>query len=184
MSLIVRVGGAESNSFVTVAEADEIIPLLPDDSAAWEDLEEPQKEDRLRLACKLMSTLNLRGRRVYCSQALAFPRTPQNNYRIIPQEVKETQVFLSYSVVHRGLAGRGTNVSDIDPGARVSQINLGGLLSVSFAGSASSKGNQLDKIIRSGQFPTYLTMTSWFAQVRGGSVPNESEVECLTTTTT
>ncbi len=182
--LTVKIGGAESNSFVTVAEADAVIPLLPDDPTQWEDLEEADKEYRLRLACNLMSTLNLKGRRVYCSQALAFPRTPQNNYRIIPSEVKETQVFLAYSVIHRGLAGRSAAVTDEDPGARVSHINLGGMLSVSFAGSGSTKGMQLDKVIRSGQFPTYLTMTNWFAQVRGGSVPNLNEVECLTTTTT
>jgi hypothetical protein len=187
MSLIVKVGGRESNSFTTLAEADEIILAegFPDDSAEWEDLEEEAKNYRLILGAEIMCKLPLGGLRVYCGQALAFPRTNQVNDHIIPLEVKETQCFLSYSVIHRGLAARPDAASETETGANVKSVSLGGLLSVSFEGRPIENGTVLDKAIRSSQFPAYMRMKRYMQSFRGVSVRDADELAtCRTTTTT
>ncbi len=184
MALDVHVGGATAESFVTVAEADTIVTTLPDDSAAWLALTSAQKEYRLKLAAALFGYMPIRGRKVYCTQALPFPRNVQGNVHVIPDDVKETQVFLAYSVIHRGLENRPTDVTEAESGAAVSQVSLGGMLSVAFSGSAVKSGSQLDKIMRSPQSPAYLMMKRWLSQVRGRTVPNADEYTCSTTTTT
>lgn len=183
MALITRIGGRESNSFVTVSEADTIIQNLPDDTTEWDDLEEVQKELRLRMGAQLMATMNLAGRRVYCGQALCFPRTNQANRYVIPNEVKETQVFMAYSVIHRALANR-PGITEEAAGNRVTRVSLGGLLSVGFSGEPITAGTALDAMVRSTQFPAYLLMQRYLTQVRGGSVEDADEVTCSTTTTT
>jgi|GEM_PF-5996413 len=185
MALCTRIGGAESDSLVTVAEADDIVQNhLPDDPTAWLALTTAQKEYRLKLGAQLLSYLPLRGRKVYCTQALPFPRTCQGVVHSIPDEVKHTQVFLAYSVIHRGLANRPTDVAEEESGAAVSQVSLGGLLTVAFRGTAVEAGNALDKVMRSSQSPAYLMMKRWLSQVRGGTVLNDDEISCSTTSTT
>jgi len=183
MALMTKVGGAESNSFITLAEMTTLLASLPDETDSWEDLEEEAQEYRLKLGAQAIGFLPLAGSRAYCSQALSFPRTSQGNVKVIPDEVKEAQAFLTYSVIHRGLAGRPSSVVEAESGARVSQVSLGGLLSVSFAGTAISAGNILDKLIRSSQFPLFLGMKKFLSQIRGGSVSNADEEVCSTTTT-
>ena len=187
MSLIKKVGGKESNSFVTLTEADDIIEGdgFPDDAGEWEDLEDEAKEYRLRLGADLMSSLPLKGNRVFCGQALCFPRDHQVNVHLIPDEVKETQCFVAYAVVHRGLASRPETTDEPESGARVKSVSLGGLLSVSFDGTPATTGTSLDKVIRSSQFPAYLAMTKHLTQFRGSTVRPEDELAaCMTTTTT
>jgi hypothetical protein len=187
MSLITKIGGKESNSFVTLAEADEIIggDGFPDNPAEWEALEDLAKEYRLRLGAHALSLLPLKGQRVFCDQALCFPRSVQANYHMIPDVVKETQCFIAYAVVHRGLASRPDDPSEAELGARVKSVSLGGLLSVSFDGTRLDTGSALDKVIRTSQFPAYLDMMPFLTQFRGGAVPNTDELSaCVTTTTT
>ena len=186
MSLITKIGGRESNSFVTVEEADAIISAdgWYDDPTAWDELEPKAKEYRLMLAARMMALLPWKGSKVYCGQALSFPRSVQQNY-VIPQEVKDVQCFIAYSVAHRGIESRPATADEADTGARVSSVSLGGLLAVSFAGNPVTTGSGLDKAIRSSQFPAYWTLANYLTQFRGGSVQNVDELgECLTTTTT
>lgn len=183
MALITKIGGVESDSFVTVAEADVIVPTLPDDPSAWEDLETAEKEYRLQLAAQLMGVLMLRGRKVYCGQGLCFPRSSQPQVHMIPDEVKETQVFVAYSVVHRALENRPESVTEQAAGSRVTRVSLGGLLSVGFSGEPISAGSYMDKMVRTTQFPAFLKMKRWLTQVRGGQ-PTTEELPCSTTTTT
>lgn len=187
MSLITKIGGRESNSFVTLDEADDLITSegFPDSSDEWEDLEDGQKEYRLKMAAQMMSFLPLKGDRVFCGQSLCFPRTVQNDVHSIPDEVKETQCFIAYSVIHRGLVNRPESASEGESGSRVSSVSLGGLLSVSFAGSPVTTGSALDRMIRSSQFPAYMTMSKFLTSFRGGTVKNADELTpCMTTTTT
>ena len=183
MALIIRIGGAESNSYLTVAEADALMPGLPDDTCEWEALTPAEKEFRLRMGASLIGKLPLRGHRSYRAQALEFPRSVQSNQRVIPDEVKEAQAMMAYSVVHRAFGSRGS-VSEAATGQRVSQVSLGGLLSVSFSGTALETGSQLDRLVRSVQAPIYMLLKKFISQVRGGTVLNESELEDLLTTTT
>lgn len=183
MALIIRIGGAESNSYITVDEADVLMAGLPDDTCEWESLTPAEKEFRLRMGATLIGKLPLRGHRAYRSQALEFPRSVQNNQRVIPDEVKEAQAMMAYSVVHRSFSSRGP-VTEAATGQRVSQVSLGGLLSVSFQGNALETGSQLDRLVRSVQAPIYMLLKKFISQVRGGTVLNESELEDLLTTTT
>jgi hypothetical protein len=187
MSLITKIGGRESTSFVKLDEALDIITGdgFPDDSSEWEDLEDAAQEYRLWLGANAMSFLPLKGKRVFCGQALCFPRSTQLNFHMIPQAVKETQCFVAYGVIHRGLASRPDDPSETELGARVKSVSLGGLLSVAFDSSRLETGTGLDKIIRSSQFPAYMGLAKYLAQFRGGSVKSETELTtCLTTTTT
>ena len=186
MSLITKIGGRETNSFVTLSEADTIIESdrFPDDSAEWEALEDAAKEYRLELGALLLSQMPFKGDRVYCGQALCFPRTIQPYIRMIPEEVKETQCFLAYSVVHRGLAAR-PDIDESDTGERVKSVALGGLLDVTFSSEGAKTGTVMDQVIRTVQFPAYLALKKWTAQFRGRSVRNEDDLTaCVTTTTT
>lgn len=175
MGLKCVVGGRDSVSFVSVAEADVIIKQLPDDETEWNALNVSEKELRLVLAARMLSTLPFRGLRTYRGQALCFPRLC---YNAIPQEIKEAQVFVAYSVVHRELGLRPA-VSD-DPGGDIKSINLGGLLSVTFA----SMGNSFDLTGRSLGFPVVAKLARWLTQIRGGVFLNEDEEPTLSTTTT
>lgn len=183
MALITKIGGADSNSYIKVDEADALMKTLPDDTCDWEDLSEADKEFRLRMGAALIGKLPLRGHRAFRSQALEFPRSVQNDQRVIPDEVKEAQALMSYSVVHRSFASRGS-VTEAATGQRVSQVSLGGLLSVSFSGTALETGSQLDRLVRSVQAPIYMLLKKFIGQVRGGTVLNEDELEDLLTTTT
>jgi len=183
VSLCAKIGGAESDSLVTVAEADTIVSdVLPDVVDNWTALTTAQKELRLRLGANLLGYMPLRGRKVFCNQAQSFPRTSQGNVHSIPDAAKQTQVFLAYSVVHRGLANR-PSVEESLSGMRVTNVSLGGMLNVSFAGGAVVSGSQLDQVMRSAQSPAYLLMKPWLSQLRGGVVLNDEEITCSTTST-
>jgi hypothetical protein len=182
VELIARRGGKESNSLITLAEAEEYLLELPDDTSDWDDLEEYEKFLRLIMAARLMLTLPLRGYKAYEGQAMCFPRYIGGVFVDTPDEAKQTQAFIAYSVVHRGLANR-IGLDEVE-GDRVTQVSLGGLLTVSFAGSQSKRSTGLDQIIMSAQFPAYVLMLKWMTSFRGGTVLNDDEITLLTTTTT
>lgn len=108
--------------------------------------------------------------------------------RRIPDEVKEAQCFIAYSVVHRALANRGEVTDAI--GRTVSSVSLGGALSVSFGEGQTTKGSLLDLIMGSLNAPIYMKMQKWLSQVRGGPVRSLTDFdiwepcETLPTTTT
>jgi len=180
--LICTKGGAESNSFVTLEEADDYILKLPDDPDPWFALAPWQKEYRLQLAAQLLNMFPFIGERSYRNQNLAFPRTCTNHE--IPEEVKETQVFLAYSVVHRGLALRGVDVTQGEKD-RVTQISLAGLLMVSTAGlSQSVRSSFLDQMLNSAQFPVFIRLSRWMTKIRARVVRDPNSSPKLTTTTT
>jgi len=76
MALDVTVGGAGSDSYATVAEADAYLAVRPGfDVTAWSELDEGDKELRLQLATQVLDTkLKFRGVRACKTQALAWPR--------------------------------------------------------------------------------------------------------------
>lgn len=201
MALRTAVGGRESNSFVTVEESDAIVILFPDDPGAepveaetgppvveavpgtgWLGKTEDQKEFRLVLAAHAMDLLMWKGRRVYCGQALCFPRTCQDNVGMNPEEIKQLQVFIAYSVIDRALAAR-PEIADGEVGSdRVTSVSLGGMLAVSFGGDVTKTGTLLDRLVKSPQFPGYLMVMRYVTQVRGRVVTGD-EFVCSTTTT-
>lgn len=187
MSLRTSLGGRDSNSFITVTEANNFIKNnLPDAATEWLALSTYQREYRLILAAMLMSYLPWAGVTTYCGQALCFPRRIRGNHLGCPCEVQETQAYIAYSVIHRGIANRPT-VEEETPGEKVKSVSMGGLLSITFGGEGPTTGNVLDKIIRSAHFLVYLRLKKYFSQVRGGSIKSKDDddfPECSTTTTT
>jgi hypothetical protein len=182
MSLIVRAGGRTSNSFITVAEANDYIREdIPDAATEWDALSDEQKEFRLELAAQAMGYLPLRGRTVFCGQSLCFPRTSQDNVHIIPEAVKRAQSQVAYSVIHRSLAQR-TDIQDSSLERNLSSVSLGGILTVTFGKGPINAGNVLDQITKGIQFPVYLRLKHFLSQVRGSPVP--TSITCSTTTST
>jgi len=128
MTLLTKIGGRESNSLVTLSEAETYLTALFTETelTSWDALDDDQKEYRLKLAVNVMTYFPLTGDRVYCGQILCFPRTSQGDPRIIPDEAKETQCFIAVSVVHRGLTNRSTPDEE-ESGERVSRVSVAGL---------------------------------------------------------
>jgi hypothetical protein len=186
MSLKIHVGGAESDSFITVTEAGSYLESLPDDTTGWEELATDAKELRLQLSAQLMGYLPFRGRTVFRYQRLCFPRTSQPYGRRfkIPVEVKRAQAYIAYSIVHRKLAERPEVGSEASSEwGRPSSISLGGLISVSFSGKGTG-GSMLDSITQGLPFPAYALLKPYMSQIRGRAVPDEDELRTLSTTTT
>ena len=187
MALHTHVGGAESDSFVTVSEADDYLENLPDDTTEWEELSTEAKELRLQLAAQLMGHLPFRGYTVFRYQRLCFPRTcqPYGRRFHIPDDIKRAQAFVAYSVVHRSLSARSAMGDEgVDPSwGRPRSISLGGLVSVSFSGESTAT-NMLENMTRSMPFPVYALLKPYMSQIRGRSVPAADELRTLSTTTT
>lgn len=205
MPLITRIGARYANSFVTLHQADLIMPTVTSDSMdAWTALSDADKEYRLAYAATLIGYLPLRGKKTYKNQALAFPRvlwdrdngvwTDALEYEVdfhsafrIPEEVKEAQCMVAYSVVHRALANR-PSITEV-AGMAVSSVGLGGMLNVTF-GDMSLSGTPLDKILSSAQSLIYVKLKRWLSQFRGWAAPKVSDedyyspITNLTSTTT
>lgn len=185
MSLIVHVGGAESDSFATLVEAYGMLDEMFVDISTWEELSAEQKELRLHLAAQLMGSLPLRGGLVFRNQRLCFPRTsqPYNQRFSIPMWVKKAQAYLAFEVIHRALI----SVAGVEEGmpsltGSPSQISLAGLVSVSFKDSDKKGGTVFDKIVGMLPFPVYMMMKKYITQIRGGTVLDTAST--LSTTTT
>lgn len=187
MALITYVGGAESDSFITVAEASTLLLSLVDDTSEWDLLNTARKELRLQMGAQLLGYLPLRGRTVFRGQRLAFPRTsqPYNQRFKIPSDVKKAHAFLSYSIIHRALA----SFPDMDSGAGISYLGvpsyiaISGMLMVTFKGDAGSGKGWIEKMVSSLPFPVYMMLKKYLSQVRGGAVGAEEDIRTLSTTT-
>lgn len=183
MALNVKVGGRETNSFITVSEADSYIADLPDPEEDWRGLSVPEKEYRLKLAANLIGFLRYRGIKAYRGQRLAFPRTHQGNVKVIPPEVKEAQAFIAYSVIHRGLSNRPDSAAKKEQTNDINQLYLGGALMVSFSKGKAAPQDVLSKLVQSAQFPALVGLKYHTVQVRG-IVPSGTEGLTQSTTTT
>jgi len=197
MSLVTRIGASNSNSYVTLDQAELILQRMPDSMTEWDALTTTHKEFRLVLATQIMNGMAWRGKRVYLDQALCWPRTfwditnerwrYEEDSRRIPDVVKEAQCLIAYSVVHRGLANRPAITEDI--GQDVTSIYLVGLLQVVF-GKGESK-SALDSIMASANSIAYLKVGRYLSQFRGGAIghPDDDDywepyADGLPTTTT
>jgi hypothetical protein len=130
MALITTTGGANSNSFVTLAEAEERIAAMSYDTKSWFCLSTTAKEDCLTLAAYALSRLPFRGRKVNrrtvvwdnmdgtttgesrAEQALAFPRTVQHIKTVIPDEVKQCQIDVAATIIAPTYPPVGDSTSD------------------------------------------------------------------------
>ena len=112
MALIVEIGGLDSNSYVTVAEADTYLGANLD-ANDWDELTDGQKEQLLKKSSALLDDFIYGGLRTIDGQSLSFPRTGLYRYEdvrlpvaddIIPYQVQDAQcelalwMFLSHGV--------------------------------------------------------------------------------------
>lgn len=187
MALKTVVGGRDTDSFCTLEESLAFISLLGIDTTEWENQEDENKEYCLQLAAQAMEYFPWRGKRVFCGQALVFPRDCQDNVYIYPTEIKQAQAQIAFNVIFRALQALATQPTEDGPqsDSRVTRVSLGGMLEVAFSSDPAKTGTFLDRLTRSLQFPIYLAVVKWTSQVRGGIVTDAvDDAPCLTTTTT
>jgi len=181
MALITTVGGADSDSYVTLVEAEATLKkFYPEQYEQWVDIEtDEEREVLLRGSAELMGYLPLRGRKVYCDQALHFPRMLRRDpddavYDSIPDGIKECQAQIAFNVLFRASLSNAAVEDGAVSGSRVTQVSLGGgLLMVSFSGDNETSGTILDRITRSVNYQSYLSIKKFLSQVRGGIVEDE-----------
>jgi hypothetical protein len=180
MSLVTYVGGAESDSFATVAEVEDYFAEIEADTSVWEGYSLGEKEFRLQLAAQMLGHLPLRGRVVFRNQSLCFPRTcqPYGSRFKIPMEAKRAQALVALQVIPPTVVSPGQEASYGLP----TSVSIGGLLSASF-GSTSHTASILERFTSQVPFPVYMLLKKFIAQIRGGAVLNADEAPTLSTTT-
>ena len=190
MALDTTVGGSASESYVTVAEMDDYLKAAyGEDNTSVStllDLEDSQKEHRLKLAALLLNTFPWRGAKASRDQRLEFPRwwrtddeydfvVEDEDYFInysditenapsIPSEIKYAQIEITYQVVDYLLT--------LDPLAfpekEIKSFELGGSLAIEFFGNTGE--SSLSKASISSLDIVYAYLGKWYKRITGGAV--------------
>ena len=109
--------GENSNSYVTLAEANSYFETVPD-SSTWTDKTDDAKNRALISACRWIDSLNYYGDRCEEEQALKWPR---NNYEVdnvelvctaIPKSIKYAQYELARALANETDAVTGNKGTD------------------------------------------------------------------------
>jgi hypothetical protein len=123
------VGGANSNSYITVARATEIADYDIIERVDWYVADDDDKIRALVSATRQLDTLPWVGERATTTQALAWPRTNAViNGRVIatneiPQEVEQATYDLALALLREAKAGAQTATGgDLIPGIPNSQL--------------------------------------------------------------
>lgn len=115
------VGGANSNSFITVAEAD-VIANNTLNVTAWTTATTDDKGRALIMATIDLNPLDWVGTRSTTTQALAWPRTDAviNGHPIedneIPREIQQATFDLALSTLQESTSATGTPSGELVPG--------------------------------------------------------------------
>ena len=118
--------GENSNSYVTLAEADSYFETVPN-SSTWTDKSDDAKNRALISACRWIDSLNYYGDRCEEEQALKWPR---NNYEVdnvelactaIPKSIKYAQYELARALANETDAITGNKGTD----GTYEQVKLG-----------------------------------------------------------
>ena len=154
MKLIVN-----TNSYVTISEADKIIAnyLTSDDSllSAYENLDDEDKSIILYRSCLDMQRLRYRGFKQNENQTLSFPRVNKLGYKSDDDMVKLAQVVNSLSFI-KGGSSTSSQISELKDNG-VSSFKLGSF-SIALHKGSSEKSS-------SGKVESFLS--EWLS----GSVP-------------
>lgn len=105
MTLITTPSLSDSDSYVTIAEADEYIEAAYREELAgtWTILEDDKKEHRLKLGALMMNQLKYRGEKACRDQNLAFPRwwiTDWNKPKYSDQYITVDQIPIDANLVN------------------------------------------------------------------------------------
>jgi len=188
MALITTVGGNDSDSYVTVQEADAYLGTMYGDvPASWDNLDEVPKENRLKIAALIMNSYGWRGVQASRDQRLAFPRWWRTdvehdlqmdyedtfvnfsditeNVPVVPTEVKYAQIEVAYQAV--------SHIMQLDPLAfpekEIKMFELGGSLGIEFFGNASDEGS-MSKARLTSMDIVYAYLGKWLSKVKGAVI--------------
>ncbi len=139
------VGGINSNSYVTLAEANSYLEAVPWFASTWDGLTDAVKNSWLVFATRAIDRLSFVASRYDKDQALEFPRTitdDQTDEGDMPQKVKDAQCeMIIYLYNHLGS-------DDGSPEKEITELNLGrGALGIKF------KGNERPEYNLAGGYP-------------------------------
>jgi len=194
MDIKTHARGRESNAYASVAYADSYLTTIygAGNLGTWSALSADQKKYRLINGAAVLGLFPLRGYRSYIGQSMDFPRIIPNDARwdgkTVPQDVIDASVLTAYLFVHRELTSEASPDEGVSAG-RVSEVSLGGLLSVKFAERPLVGGTLLNALIRSLDFPIIQKLRPFISQVRSKTSRTTTErslleVATYTTTTT
>lgn len=115
MAVIVEVGGSESNSYITVSEADAYLAAMfgKDD---WQDADPYDKDLIVVTASRTLDQyMEWDGRRASESQSMEWPRidTP---FTGIPKRLKDACCELSYVILTKGLSFESQTINAVKVG--------------------------------------------------------------------
>lgn len=152
-SIISTVGGASSNSYLTVSAAQDIADIRLG-TLAWTTATTDQKTRALISACQLLGQLDWIGSRATTTQALPWPRTGaecgEKRYTAseIPDELLEGQFDLAEALLTTPdlVSGNSSALAELIPGIPNSSLKSARLdvISVDFQqGGAPTRKNAL-----------------------------------------
>jgi len=118
-----------TNTYVTLSEADAYVDGFRPNSA-WNELTNPQKEQRLVLATEQLEALPFTGRKTERNQPLAFPRFPSST---VPESIKAAQVEIAVFALEQ--------TSSVDASQRAT-LQRQGVTSFSLGDISESYGGQ------------------------------------------
>lgn len=161
--LITTPGGSSSNSFDTLEGLDATLASAPFDTSSWDDLTDEQKDQIAIFGALAFNFLPLRGWRVYTNQALASPRTYQDDLTIVPQAFKTAQAYACFLGVKPAMAKIETEAGSIGK-AEVKSVSLEGLVSMTFASDVlqrqgSTGETSLIRLMLSREFPIWFLLS-------------------------
>lgn len=134
------VGGSSANSYLSVADADEILDLRLG-TAAWADIADDDKARAIIQATQDIDAVRFVGCKVNVEQALEFPRTGQSEpYDEIPLAILRACAYQAYELA-MNLATGGRSEQQQRDRAGVISYTIGNL-SETFVGPA--KGPMAD----------------------------------------
>lgn len=149
LTLDTTIGGTSANSYASLAEAAAYFAAIPSFAATWVGWSEQAKIARLIEAARAIDRLPILGEKVQpvgsATQALAFPRTVQNDWTIVPPAVKHAQCE-AVIALHRG-----RDAATGEPTQRLAQVNIPGTVSVTYdydgsRDAATTAGGSFDAV--------------------------------------
>ena len=125
------VGGADANSYVSIAEADAYFEAVLTFTDSWSALDTDKKSARLVAAQRAIDRFNFRSEREDEDQALKFPLAMQENDDVwpeteIPQPVKDAQCEMVIFQFNEADSSTGQASRDVN------KVRVEGAVSVEF----------------------------------------------------
>lgn len=145
MAIDTTVGGVNSNSFITLVEADDYHADRHHNATGWDDLSDAVKSSLIVWSTRILNRLQWDGSRYTYQQALAFPRYGlYEDDRLIdvdeiPDRVKEATAELAYQLGLNERMAQGTD-------ARLSSVTLGDL-SIDYVAEAEGRDKTIPRSV-------------------------------------